>query len=42
MNDKVKGFKYIWVNGELSMDQAVQVPEKRANPLENHYKNVKM
>ena len=29
MNDKVKGFKYIWVNGELSMDQAVQVPVKK-------------
>jgi N-acyl-D-amino-acid deacylase len=28
-----KGFKYIWVNGELSMDQAVQVPIKRGKSI---------
>mgnify|MGYP000524453245 CR=1 FL=1 len=28
-----KGFKYIWVNGELSMDQAVQVPVKKGKSI---------
>jgi N-acyl-D-amino-acid deacylase len=28
-----KGLKYIWVNGELSMDQAVQVPVKKGKSI---------
>ena len=28
-----KGFKYIWVNGELSMDQAVQIPIKKGKSM---------
>jgi len=28
-----KGFKYIWVNGELSMDQAVQIPVKKGKSI---------
>jgi hypothetical protein len=28
-----KGFKYIWVNGVLSMDQAVQLPVKNGQSI---------
>jgi hypothetical protein len=37
MNDKAKGFKYILVNGVLSMDQAVQVPVKKGKSIRKSF-----